>query len=201
MGYIMKKLVVATKNKGKIVELKRLLEGMNYEVLSMQDAGIDIDVVEDGTTFEENALKKAQEIAKISKTIVLSDDSGIEVDYLNGEPGIYSARFGGPELDDEGRNQLLLTKLAGVPDEKRTARYVCAIAVVFTDGSNVIIRDTCEGVINHKGVGDKGFGYDPLFYLPEYGKTMAQLDMDIKNKISHRGKALQKMVQELKQRD
>ncbi len=197
----MKKLVVATKNKGKIVELKRLLEGMNYEVLSMQDAGIDIDVVEDGTTFEENALKKAQEIARISKTIVLSDDSGIEVDYLDGEPGIYSARFGGAGLDDEGRNQLLLTKLMGVPDEKRTARYVCAIAVVFTDGSNLIIRDTCEGVINHKGVGDNGFGYDPLFYLPEYGKTMAQLDMDIKNKISHRGKALQKMVQELSQRD
>ncbi len=189
----MEKLVVATKNKGKITEIKKVLQNMPFEVLSMGDIGITVDVVEDGKTFEENSLKKAVEICEICKTIVIADDSGIEVDYLNGAPGIYSARFGGPEASDADRNEKLLNMLVNVPFEKRTARYVCAIAVAFPDGRSFVVRDTCEGYVDFKCKGDSGFGYDPLFYLSEYDKTMAEISMEIKNKISHRAKALEKM--------
>lgn len=191
----MEKIIVATKNKGKIVEIKKVLENMPYDVISMGDAGINIDVEEDGTTFEENSFKKAFEISKVSNTIVLADDSGIEVDYLNGAPGIYSARFGGPEATDDDRNIKLLELLKDVPFEKRTARYVCAIAVVFPDGKSFVVRDTCEGYVGYECKGSNGFGYDPLFYLPQYEKTMAEIDMDIKNQISHRAKALAQMAE------
>lgn len=190
----MEKLVVATKNKGKITEIKKVLTDIPFEVIPMTEIGITIDVVEDGTTFEENALKKATEICKVSKTIVLADDSGIEVDFLDGRPGIYSARFGGVDATDEDRNKKLLDMLKEVPFEKRSARYVCAIAVAFPDGRSFVVRDTCEGFVGTEGKGVNGFGYDPLFYVREYDKTMAELSMDIKNRISHRAKALEKMA-------
>ncbi len=193
----MEKLVVATKNKGKITEIKEVLKHMPFEVLSMGDMDITIDVVEDGKTFEENSLKKAIEICRISNTIVIADDSGIEVDYLEGAPGIYSARFGGPEATDEDRNYKLLDMLKGVPFEKRTARFVCAIAVAFPDGRSFVVRDTCEGYVDTECRGDNGFGYDPLFHIHEYGKSMAEISMDVKNKISHRAKALNKMAAKL----
>ena len=191
-------LVVATKNKGKISEIKKVLSDMPFDVVSMGDIGIEIDVVEDGTTFEENSLKKAIEICKASNTIVLADDSGIEVDYLDGAPGIYSARFGGPEATDSDRSEKLLGMMIDVPLEKRTARYVCAIAVAFPDGKSFVVRDTCEGFIGFECKGSNGFGYDPLFYVSEYDKTMAEIDIDIKNKISHRAKALNKMADKIK---
>ncbi len=195
----MEKLVVATKNKGKIAEIKEVLKHMSFEVLSMGDMGITIDVVEDGKTFEENSLKKAIEICRISNTIVIADDSGIEVDYLEGAPGIYSARFGGPEATDEDRNLKLLDMMKGVPFEKRTARFVCAIAVAFPDGRSFVVRDTCEGYVDTECKGDNGFGYDPIFYIHDYGKSMAEISMDVKNKISHRAKALNKMVAKLEE--
>jgi len=190
----MEMLVVATKNKGKIIEIKKVLENMPYDIVAMSDIGINIDVDEDGTTFEENSLKKAIEICKASKTIVMADDSGIEVDFLNGAPGIYSARFGGPEATDDERNDKLLDMLKDVPFEKRTARFVCAIAVSFPDGRSFVVHDTCEGFIGFECKGRNGFGYDPLFYVKQYERTMAELEMDIKNKISHRAKALAKMA-------
>lgn len=190
----MEMLVVATKNKGKILEIKKVLENMPFDVVAMSDIGIHIDVDEDGATFEENSLKKAKEICKASKTIVMADDSGIEVDFLDGAPGIYSARFGGPEATDNDRNEKLLNMLKDVPFEQRTARFVCAIAVCFPDGRSFVVRDTCEGFIGFECKGSNGFGYDPLFYVLQYERTMAELEMDIKNKISHRAKALAKMA-------
>lgn len=190
----MEKLIVATKNKGKIAEIKKVLMSIPFEIVPMNEIGIEIDVVEDGTTFEENALKKATEICKVSKNIVLSDDSGIEVDYLDGRPGIYSARFGGTDATDEDRNKILLNMLKDIPFEQRSARYVCAIAVAFPDGRYFVVRDTCEGFVGTECRGENGFGYDPLFYVRDYDKTMAELSMDIKNRISHRAKALEKMA-------
>jgi len=190
----MEKLVVATKNKGKLVEIKKVLLNMPFDVIAMSDLGIDIDVIEDGTTFEENSMKKAQEICIVSNTIVMADDSGLEVDFLDGAPGIYSARFGGSEATDKDKNEKLLKMLKDVPFEKRTARFVCAIAIAFPDGRAFVVRDTCEGFIGYECKGNNGFGYDPLFYVPLYEKTMAELEIDIKNKISHRAKALNKMA-------
>ncbi|HEY5585345.1 MAG TPA: XTP/dITP diphosphatase [Ruminiclostridium sp.] len=190
----MKMLVVATKNKGKLEEIKKVLLNMTFDVVAMSDMNINIDVDEDGSTFEENSLKKAIEICKVSKTIVMADDSGIEVDFLNGAPGIYSARFGGPEATDNDRNDKLLNMLKDVPFEQRTARFVCAIAIAFPDGRSFVVRDTCEGFIDFEGKGNNGFGYDPLFYMQQYEKTMAELGTDIKNQISHRAKALAKMA-------
>lgn len=186
----MDKIIVATKNKGKIAEIKKVLSKLPFDVVSMGDMGINIDVEEDGTTFEENSIKKASEISKITNSIVMADDSGIEVDYLNGAPGIYSARFGGPEASDDDRNIKLLEMLKEVPFEKRTARFVCAIAVVFPNGRSFVMRGTCEGFVDFECKGKNGFGYDPLFFVQEYGKTMGELDAEIKNKISHRAKAL-----------
>jgi len=190
----MQKLVVATKNKGKLAEIKKVLSNMPFDVVAMSDIGIDIDVIEDGTTFEENSMKKAQEICIVSNTIVMADDSGLEVDFLNGAPGIYSARFGGPEATDKDKNEKLLNMLKIVPFEKRKARFVCAIAIAFPDGRSFVVRDTCEGFIALECKGNNGFGYDPLFYVPQYEKTMAELEIDIKNEISHRAKALNKMA-------
>lgn len=190
-------LVVATKNKGKITEIKKVLSAIPFDVVAMSDMGINIDVNEDGTTFEENSMKKAKEICQVSNTVVMADDSGLEVDFLNGAPGIYSARFGGPEATDSDRNEKLLIMLSGVPFEKRTARFVCAIAIAFPDGRSFFVRDTCEGFIGFECKGSNGFGYDPLFYVQQYEKTMAELEMDIKNKISHRAKALTKMADKI----
>jgi XTP/dITP diphosphohydrolase len=187
------KIIFATKNKGKIKEINMIMESSNYEVISMEDAGIDIDIVEDGTTFLENAIIKAKEVMKIAKCIVMADDSGLEVDYLDKAPGIYSARFGGKDTSYRIKNKMFIDKLEGVEEKSRTARFVCAIATVFPDGEILTTRGTVEGIITHQESGSNGFGYDPIFYVPEYACTTAEMDNELKNKISHRGKALRSM--------
>ncbi len=190
------KIIFATGNQNKMKEIRMILADLGMPILSMKEAGIDIDVVEDGTTFEENAVIKATEIAKVvPNCIVLADDSGLEIDYLNKEPGIYSARYAGVDTSYDIKNTLLLERLAGVPNEKRTARFVCAVAAVFPDGSTEVVRGTIEGIIGHEIIGENGFGYDPIFYLPEYGCTTAQLPPETKNELSHRGNALRAMRQ------
>lgn len=183
-----------------MAEIKMILKDVGMQVLSQREAGIKADVVEDGSTFEENALIKAEEIAKIARenpefqdAVILADDSGLEIDYLNKEPGIYSARYMGEDTSYEIKNRALLDRLAGVPDEKRTARFVCAIAAAFPDGTSRIVRGTMEGIIGHEIAGKNGFGYDPIFFLPEYGCTSAELSPEKKNELSHRGEGLRKM--------
>ena len=188
-----RKIIFATGNQDKMKEIQMILEDLGIVVSSMKEAGIDVDIVEDGTTFEENAMIKAEAIAKLTDAIVLADDSGLEIDYLNKEPGIYSARYAGTDTSYEIKNNLLLQRLEGGPDEKRTARFVCAIAAVFPDGSKETVRGTIEGRIGYEIAGEHGFGYDPIFYLPEYGCTTAELDPEKKNELSHRGKALRLM--------
>ena len=188
------KIIFATGNQAKMKEIRMILADLGMPILSMKEAGIDVDVVEDGTTFEENALIKATEIAKlVDNCIILADDSGLEIDYLNKEPGIYSARYAGVDTSYDIKNNLLLERLAGVPDEKRTARFVCAIAAAFPDGTTEVVRGTIEGIIGHEIAGENGFGYDPIFYLPQYGLTTAQISPELKNELSHRGNALRKM--------
>ena len=180
-------------------EIRMILADLGMPILSMKEAGIDVDVVEDGTTFEENALIKAVEIAKLAEnSIVLADDSGLEVDYLNKEPGIHSARYLGEDTSYRIKNQNLIDRLSGVPDEERTARFVCAIAAVLPDGRELTTRATIEGRIDYEERGSHGFGYDPIFYVPEFHKTTAELTEEEKNQVSHRGKALRLMKEELK---
>jgi len=188
------KIIFATGNENKMKEIRMILADLGMPIMSMKEAGIDVDVVEDGTTFEENAKIKATEIAKYAPNcIVLADDSGLEIDYLNKEPGIYSARYAGVDTSYDIKNQLLLDRLEGVPDEKRTARFVCAVAAAFPDGSTEVVRGTIEGIIGHGIAGENGFGYDPIFFLPEYGCTTAELEPEKKNELSHRGNALRAM--------
>lgn len=189
-----RKIIFATGNENKMKEIRMILADLGMPILSMKEAGIDVDVVEDGTTFEENALIKATEIAKeVENCIVLADDSGLEIDYLNGEPGIYSARYAGENTSYDIKNNLLLERLAGVPDEERTARFVCAIAAAFPDGTTEVVRGTIEGQIGYEIAGKNGFGYDPIFYVPEYKCTTAEMDPETKNLLSHRGNALRAM--------
>lgn len=189
-----RKIIFATGNKNKMVEIRMILADLGMPILSMKEAGIDVDVVEDGTTFEENALIKAKAIAELTENcIVLADDSGLEIDYLNGEPGIYSARYAGTETSYDIKNNLLISRLKGVPDKERTARFVCAIAAVFPDGTSEVVRGTIEGQIGHEIKGENGFGYDPIFFLDEFGCSSAALSREQKNAISHRGKALRVM--------
>ena len=195
-----RKIIFATGNQDKMKEIRMILENLGIPVSSMKEAGIDVDIVEDGTTFEENAMIKAEAIAKLTDAIVLADDSGLEIDYLNKEPGIYSARYAGTDTSYEIKNNLLLQRLEGVPDEKRTARFVCAIAAVFPDGSKETVRGTIEGRIGYEIAGEHGFGYDPIFYLPEYGCTTAEVDPEKKNELSHRGKALRLMREIIEQK-
>lgn len=191
-----KKIIFATKNQNKMKEIREILADRDYEILSMEEAGISLDIVEDGTTFEENALIKAKAIRDLVKdAIVLADDSGLAIDYLNGAPGIYSSRFEGEDTPYSVKNQILLDKLSGVPEEKRTARFVCAVAAAFPDGTDQVVRSTIEGIIGYEPAGENGFGYDPIFYVPEFGCTTAQMPAEQKNSISHRGKALQ-MIRE-----
>ncbi len=194
----MKKIIFATGNENKMKEIRMILADCGYEILSMKQVGIDADVVEDGNTFEENAIIKATEISKIAggDCVVLADDSGLEVDYLNKEPGIYSARYEGVDTPYSIKNKIILDRLAGVPDEERTARFVCAIAAAFPDGRVETRRGTIEGRIAYEPAGENGFGYDPIFYVPEFGKTTAELDPEEKNKVSHRGNAL-RMIKEV----
>lgn len=191
------KIIFATGNENKMKEIRMILADLGIPIESMREAGIKTDVVEDGSTFEENALIKATEITKeVPGCIVLADDSGLEIDYLNKEPGIYSARYAGTDTPYDIKNQLLLERLEGVPDEKRTARFVCAVAAAFPDGSTEVVRGTIEGRIGYAQMGEHGFGYDPIFYVPEYGCTTAEMDPELKNQLSHRGKAL-RMMREL----
>ena len=193
-----KKIIFATGNEGKMKEIREILGDLGYEILSMKEAGISVDVVEDGTTFEENAIIKAKAISEACHEIVLADDSGLEVDYMNKEPGVFSARFMGEDTSYHIKNQAIIDRLEGVPEEERTARFVCVIAAVFPDGTQVTKRATIEGIIGYEEKGENGFGYDPIFYLPEYGKTTAELSPEEKNAISHRGKALTAMKEELR---
>ena len=193
----MKKLIFATGNENKMKEIRMILGDLDYEILSMKEAGIDADIVEDGKTFEENAIIKATAISKLSGCLVLADDSGLEVDYMDKMPGIYSARWMGEDTSSRIKNKAIIDKLEGVPDEKRTARFVCAIAAAFPDGRVVTKRGTIEGIIGYEERGENGFGYDPIFFLPEYGKTTAELSPEEKNRISHRGRALELIKSEL----
>lgn len=194
----MRQFIVATRNRGKLGEIREILGGLPIEVISMEEAGIFQEIEEYGTTFEENALIKAREVRRLTGQLVIADDSGLSVDYLNGEPGVFSSRFAGVGASDSDKNNKLLELLKGVPFEKRSAQFVCVIAVILAENSFFTVKGTCDGYINTEPVGDNGFGYDPLFYMPEFGMTTAQMAADQKNTISHRGKALVKMVEELK---
>ena len=196
----MKKIIFATGNEGKMREVRMILQDLGVEILSLKEAGIAADVEENGTTFEENAVIKATEIMKMCGEIVLADDSGLEVDALNKEPGIYSARYMGEDTSYRIKNANLIQRLAGVPVEKRTARFVCAIAAAFPDGSTVIRRGVIEGKIGYEERGENGFGYDPIFYLPDMSRTTAELSPEEKNSISHRGRALQAVKEDLAER-
>lgn len=194
----MKRLVFATGNEGKMKEIRMILGDLDYEILSMKEAGITADIVEDGKTFEENAEIKAKAISKLANCLVLADDSGLEVDYMDKQPGIYSARWLGEDTSYDVKNNKIIENLKGVPDEERTARFVCAVAAAFPDGRVITKRGTIEGIIGYEQRGENGFGYDPIFFLPEYGKTTAELSLEEKNKISHRGRALEQIKEELK---
>ena len=187
------KLIFATGNEGKMKEIRMILADMGMEILSMKEAGVDTDIVEDGTTFEENALIKARTVAAVSGLPAMADDSGLEVDHMDKAPGIYSARFLGEDTSYRIKNQYIIDQLAEVEGDARSARFVCAIALALPDGRSFTTRATVEGVIAYEERGNEGFGYDPIFYLPEYGKTTAELTPEEKNVISHRGKALRQM--------
>jgi XTP/dITP diphosphohydrolase len=192
----MTRLIIATKNKGKVNEIKELLKGYDYEVVSMIEAGLDIDIAENGASFEENSLIKARAIHSRSKGMVVADDSGLEIDFLNGLPGIHSARFLG-SVSDKKRYLGVLALLKDIPEKYRNARFRCAASLV-TDTGEFTFCGTLEGLIYDKPVGDNGFGYDPVFYVPEYKQTLAEMGPELKNRISHRAKAFGKLVEKLK---
>lgn len=200
-------IIFATGNKNKMIEIRMILEDLGCKILSQKEAGIQADVVENGQTFEENALIKATTIADIARkmpeyknAVVLADDSGLEIDALNKEPGIYSARYMGEDTSYDIKNQALIDRLEGVPDEKRTARFVCAIAAALPDGSTEVVRGTMEGRIGYEITGENGFGYDPIFYLPQFGCSSAELEPEKKNELSHRGEGLRKMRKVLEEK-
>lgn len=193
----MKKIVFATGNKDKMREIREIMADVDVEILSMKEAQIVVDVVEDGTTFEENAIIKAKAIAEYTDAIVLADDSGLEIDYLDKAPGVYSARFMGEDTSYEIKNQALIDKLEGVSKEERTARFVCAIAAVLPNKEVKVVTRAMEGYIGYESQGENGFGYDPIFFLDEFGCSSAALSREQKNAISHRGQALRAMKEEL----
>ena len=193
----MDKIIFATGNEGNMKELRMILEDLGLPVVSLKDAGITADVEENGTTFEENAQIKAKAIMEMTGALVLADDSGLEVDALDKEPGIYSARYMGHDTSYHIKNQNIIDRLEGKVGEERSARFVCAIAAAFPDGRVLITRGTMEGQIGYEEKGENGFGYDPIFYLPEYQCYSAELSLAEKNKLSHRGKALRLMKERL----
>ena len=193
----MDKIIFATGNEGKMKEVRMILEDLGLPVLSLKDAGITADVEENGTTFEENAQIKAKAIMEMTGALVLADESGLEVDALDKEPGIYSARYMGHDTSYHIKNQNIIDRLEGKVGEERSARFVCAIAAAFPDGRVLITRGTMEGQIGYEEKGENGFGYDPIFYLPEYQCYSAELSLEEKNKLSHRGKALRLMKERL----
>ena len=203
------KVIVATKNQGKIREIKSIFNFDNWEILTMKEEGLDPEIVEDGKTFEENSIikvrtvraeylkQKPQDYVNYDKVYIFADDSGLEVDALNKEPGVLSARYMGEDTSYHIKNQSIIDRLEGVKDEDRTARFVCSIAAIDMEGNETVVRETMEGYIGYKEAGENGFGYDPIFMLPEYGCTSAEISMEEKNKISHRGKARRKMMEVL----
>ena len=199
----MNKIIFATSNQGKLREIREMLSDLPYEVLSMKEAGLSPDIEENGLSFEENAMIKAKAVISLCKAetgekiIAMADDSGLEVDYMDKAPGIFSARFLGEDTSYDIKNKYIIDKLAGVPDEKRTARFVCCIAAVSLDGKEATVRGTIEGIIGYEQAGTNGFGYDPIFYLPERGCTTAELPPEEKNAISHRGQAIEKIKKEI----
>lgn len=196
-----KRIVFATGNQNKMREIRMILADLGVEIYSMKELGVDIDIEENGKTFEENAEIKARAVAQIlPDDIILADDSGLEIDYLGKAPGVYSARFAGEDTPYDVKNRLLLDKLNGVPEEQRTARFVCVIAATFPNGEVETVRGTMEGIIGHEIEGENGFGYDPIFVIPECGCTTAQLDPVKKNELSHRGKALRAMRKVLEEK-
>lgn len=204
-----RKIIFATGNAGKMREIREILGDTDMDILSMKEVGIEADIVENGTTFEENAIIKAREVSNLLKqgsslahadAIIMADDSGLEIDALNKEPGIYSARYLGEDTPFSVKSRNLIKRLEGVPDEKRTARFVCAIAAVMPDGEVITTHGVIEGRIDYEEKGNNGFGYDPIFYVPEYACTAAELTDEQKNGISHRGKALEAMKEELRKR-
>lgn len=200
-------IIFATGNEGKMREIRAILKDVDADILSMKEAGLSLDIVEDGDSFAANALIKARAVAdalaaegRFRDCIVLADDSGLEIDCLNKEPGIHSARYLGEETPFDVKSRDLLRRMEQVPDEERSARFVCAIAAVFAGGETVTTEGTVEGRIGYDLKGDNGFGYDPIFYLPEYGSTAAELTDEEKNRISHRSRALAQMKEELMKR-
>ncbi len=193
----MKKIIFATGNQDKLREIREILADTGIAVESMKEAGIDVEIIEDGSTFAENAAIKARAVCKASGEIAIADDSGLVVDAMNGEPGIYSARWMGEDTSYRVKNAEILKRLEGVPDEKRSARFVCAMVCVFPDGREIVCEDTFEGRIGYREAGENGFGYDPIFFVPEKNRYSAELSREEKNEISHRGKALRRMRAEL----
>jgi XTP/dITP diphosphohydrolase len=190
------KFVAATNNKDKLKELRDILSNLGFEVISLADAGFNEEIEETGDTFEENALIKAETVMKATGLAAVADDSGLEIDALGGEPGVYSARYAEPGL----RKKTVLEKMKDVPQDKRTARFVSAIACFFPNGDKIVVRGTCEGEILQKCRGTGGFGYDPIFYLPQYGQTFAEMPADLKNRISHRARGINLLAEKLKGR-
>lgn len=194
----MTKIIFATANEGKMKEIREILKDLDIELLSLKDIGLNPDIEENGKTFEENAIIKAKAVMELTNEIVLADDSGLEVDYMDKAPGVYSARFMGENTSYDIKNQYIIDKLAEANEEERSARFVCVIACVFPKGEVLTKRATIDGFIAKKIMGSNGFGYDPIFYVPEYGCTTAELPSEVKNEISHRGKALRAMKEEIK---
>lgn len=194
-----RKVVIATRNRGKIRELQALLEDLGLELVSVGDIEGLPEVVEDGATFLENAVKKAVEVARATGLVAIADDSGLEVDALGGRPGVYSARYAGEGASDEDNYRKLLRELEGIPEKERTARFKCVMVAAIPDGTYIWTEGACEGVIASEPKGSQGFGYDPVFYLPDKGRTMAQLSKEEKNAISHRGRAMRRLKEMLRE--
>jgi XTP/dITP diphosphohydrolase len=195
----MRKVIFATSNEGKMKEIREILKDLDIELLSLKDMGLNPDIEENGRTFEENAIIKAKAVMELTNEIVLADDSGLEVDFMNKEPGVYSARFMGEDTSYEIKNRYIIDQLKDAEEAERTARFVCVIACAIPGGEVITRRATIEGVIAKEIIGGNGFGYDPIFLVPEYGITTAQMPSELKNKISHRGKALREIKEVIKE--
>lgn len=193
-------IIFATGNEGKMKEVRMILKDLNQDIKSLKEINLDVDIVEDGKTFEENAMIKAKTIMKLTNEIVLADDSGLEVDYLDKAPGVYSARYLGEDTSYKIKNQFIIDRLKNATGTQRSARFVCVIACAMPDGTILTTKATIEGMIGYEEKGENGFGYDPIFIVPEYNCTTAELSPEQKNRISHRGKALQAMKLKLQER-